>query len=528
MTIPAFLKPENGPLGRAFAAWLDQAPQGLASRFVVLWFVILYTAFALISSASIGLSPAMLKTYAQGLHPTTVYAAPGPLAPLIAGAWFRLVTPTDWAFHLLAVVNAAAGLFAADRIARLYLSGDKQIAVLLLLLLTPFYQFMGQEFGANEIMLSTWPIATWCFLRAFATRHVAWSAAAGATAALAVLGNDLSVFLIVGFAVAVLAHPGRGTFLRSSAPWLMAAAGAVVLTPYAERAIAALLAGEHTGLEIPGFTAGTALSDPFWHSVLIVVGVGTVIAVWGIVVRPTLATLRDTVWPPDPDGRMLVILLVVPLAALLVTGPIAGGALVPPWLAAGWFLLPVILLRPKTAGLSRGAAIRIAALVAVTTIGALATAPWIAWRRHSEGTAEAREYYQLVAAEVTRAWRLATARALPVVAGDPALASAVAFYSPDHPDPWLGFEAGSAGSADASQRLSDRDGFVVICRADDESCVDTAKQRTAGKVNVEYMTYSTTSRYLGKSGPLGRFFFIIVPAGSKPVINLPAPRGAPQ
>jgi hypothetical protein len=42
------------------------------------------------------------------------------------------------------------------------------------------------------------------------------------------------------------------------------------------------------------------------------------------------------------------------------------------------------------------------------------------------------------------------------------------------------------------------------------------------------MTYSTTSRYLGKSGPLGRFFFIIAPAGSKPVINLPAPRGAPQ
>ena len=60
MSIAAYLKPENGPLGRAFGAWLDHAPTGLASRFVLLWFVILYTAFAIISSASVGLHPVWL------------------------------------------------------------------------------------------------------------------------------------------------------------------------------------------------------------------------------------------------------------------------------------------------------------------------------------------------------------------------------------------------------------------------------------------------------------------------------------
>jgi len=223
MSIPAYLKPENGLLGRAFATWLDHVPQGLASRFVVLWFIILYTAFALISSASVGLHPEMLETYALGQHPAAGYAGHAPLAPWIAGAWFRLFTPTEWAFHLLAMLNAAAGLFAIDRIARQYLTGDKQIVVLLLVLLMPFYQFAGQGFGADEMMLSTWPVATWCFLRAFATRGLAWSAAAGAAAALAMLGNYSSIFLVAGFAVAVLAHPGGMTFLRSVSPWLAAA-----------------------------------------------------------------------------------------------------------------------------------------------------------------------------------------------------------------------------------------------------------------------------------------------------------------
>src|SRR5262249_4339640 len=153
-------------------------------RFALLWFVILYTTFAIISSGAQGLDPELLATYALGQHPAAGYAgqAPfwnyAPLAPWVAGAWFRLFPPIDWAFHLLAMLNAAVGLYAADRIARLYLDGDKQIAVLLILLLTPLYAFIGQGFGANEMMLSTWPVATWFFLRAVATDSLGWSASA--------------------------------------------------------------------------------------------------------------------------------------------------------------------------------------------------------------------------------------------------------------------------------------------------------------------------------------------------------------
>src|SRR5262249_36321723 len=161
------------------------------------------------SSASVGLSPDLLETYASGLHPSVGYDHGAPLAALMAGAWFSLFPPTDWAFHLLAMVNAAIGLYATDRIARRYLEGDKRIAVLLLLLLTPFYQFVGQRFDADQTLLSTWPIASYCFLRAFEARGLAWSAVAGATAALAVLGSYQSVFLIAAFMAAALTHPGR-------------------------------------------------------------------------------------------------------------------------------------------------------------------------------------------------------------------------------------------------------------------------------------------------------------------------------
>jgi hypothetical protein len=526
MSIPAFLKPENGPLGRGFGTWLDHAPQGLASRFVLLWFVILYTAFAILSSASLGLHPELLETYALGQHPAAGYAGHAPLAPWVVGAWFRLFPPTDWAFHLLAMVNAAAGLFAADRIARLYLDGDKQIAVLLLLLLTPFYQFMGQRFGAAETMLSTWPLATWCFLRAFATRDLAWSAAAGVAAALSVLGNYSSVFLIACFIVAVLAHPRRGAFLRSWAPWLALAASAMMLAPHLQWLDAAGLAAS---ADATLGDAATSLADALRDSVIAiaasVAAVGAALGVWWLAVRPSRAILRDTLWPTDPDGRMLLILLAAPLAlqfvaAAFLAASFVGGVLPLSWSAAStWFLLPVVLLRPKAAAFTRTAAIRITALVTAATIGALAAAPGLAWRRHNEGTAEGREYYRLVGAEVTRAWHLATGQPLQIVTGDSALTAAVVFYSPDHPDPWPGFEAGSAEPSAIPRRLA-RDGFAAVCRADDEICVGAAKQRASGKANVQFITYSTTNRYLGKPGRLGRFFFILAPPESKPVIML--------
>jgi hypothetical protein len=530
MNVPAYLKPENGPLGRAFATWLDHAPKGLSIRFLLLWFVLLYTAFAIISSASLGLHPDLLETYARGLHLAPGYDGEAPLAALMAAAWFSLFPPTDWAFHLLSMVNAAIGLYSADRIARRSLEGDKRIAVLLLLLLTPFYQFIGQHFGADQTALSTWPIATYCFLRAFETRDLTWSAGAGAAAALAMLGNYYSVFLIAGFAAAVLTHPGCRTYLRSWSPWLSAAVGGIVLAPHVQWFFAT---GFTTLRDTAALHADVPLAEVLGKdAVYIVEGiayVGVLLAVYWTAVRPDRGTLRETFWPPDPDGRMLVVLLAAPLVLPAVVAPFISAVLTPLWTASAWFLLPIVLLRPETAELTRIAAIRITALVAAITIGTLAAAPWLAWRKHVEGTPEGREYYRLVSAEITNAWHLATGLPLRIVIGDGDLTSAVTFYSPDHPDSMSGFEPpsllsaaggkGKGGEWITPERLA-KDGWAAICNAEDEKCGEAARQRAAGKSNVQFVNYSTINRYLGKPGKLGRFFFILAAPESKPLIML--------
>jgi hypothetical protein len=101
--------------------------------------------------------------------------------------------------------------------------------------------------------------------------------------------------------------------------------------------------------------------------------------------------------------------------------------------------------------------------------------------------------------------------------GDFYLASAVTFYSPDHPDSAPGFEPGREAPWITPARLAD-EGWAVICNAEDENCVDAARRRTAGRADVQFISYSTTNRYLGKPGKLGRFFFILVAPEAKPSI----------
>ena len=221
----------------------------------------------------------------------------------MAAAWFAIFPAADWSFHLLAMVNAAIALFAIDRIAKLYLSGDKRLLVLLLLLLMPFYQFHSQRFGANPVLVATWPIATYCFLRAFQTRGLGWSVAAGVAAAAAMLGKYYSIFLIGAFVVAIVLHPARWTYLRSASPWISAIVGLVVLAPH----LLWLKTATLTPCEYAYLAHGRSTPSG------IIVSIGTYllgglayvalpIAIYAIAVRPDRRLLAQTFWPSDPTG----------------------------------------------------------------------------------------------------------------------------------------------------------------------------------------------------------------------------------
>ena len=68
------------------------------------------------------------------------------------------------------------------------------------------------------------------------------------------------------------------------------------------------------------------------------------IAAYLLAVRPDRRLLTATLWPDDPDRRMLVLLLATPLVLPMLTAPIVGVMLTPLWTMSAWFLLPIILL----------------------------------------------------------------------------------------------------------------------------------------------------------------------------------------
>jgi hypothetical protein len=515
MSFPASLKPENGPIGSAIATWLDFAPSGVATRFLLLWFVILWTVFQVLSHASTGLDPATLEVYAQGLHPAAGYDLHPPLAGLITAGWFSVFPPTDWTVHLLAMLNAALGLYGVDLIARRYHEGDKRIAVLMILLLTPFYQFYGDRFSWPMTQLSTWPIATYCFLRAFETRGFAWSVRAGAAAGIALAGDYYAVFLLAGFLAGALASPAGGAYLRSPSPLISAVTAVIVLSPH----IYWLYSTDFTLFHnIAAQLAATPVAEVLKKDAIDVAATlgyaALILAIWWIVVRPSSETWREA-WR-DPERSILAAPFVVPLALPAVLAPLIGLVLTPLMSAPGWFLLPILLLRPKSASLSRVAAVRLTALVAALTILALIAAPLIALQRHATGTADGREYDRQVAGEITNSWHLAAAAPLRIVMGDRNLVAAVAFYSPDQPDPVPDFDLASTPWVTAEDLQ--QNGYVIICTADDQNCTDEARRRVSGKDNVQFMNFATINRYLGRPGKLGRFFFILVAPETAPRI----------
>jgi 4-amino-4-deoxy-L-arabinose transferase-like glycosyltransferase len=497
-----------GPVERVIDAWFNREPDGRAVAILLLAFVAAWTAFHVVSQASVDLHPDLLEVYAWGRHPSTGYYKHPPLGGLIAGAWFSIFPAADWSYDLLAMVNAAVALFAIDRIARRYLSGDKRLLVLLLLLLTPFYQFLAQRFASNQTLLSTWPIATYCFLRAFETRGLAWSAAAGATAALAMLGKYYSIYLVAAFIVAALAHPARWAYLRSPSPWISAAAGLMVIGPHLHW----LTTAEFTPFDYVRVAhGGSSLAE-------VIISVGTYllgglvyvalpIAVYAMAVRPDRHLLAQTLWPSDPDRRMLVVLLAAQLLLPALSAPFLGVALTSLWTMSAWFLLPIVLLAPPSVVVPRSRAVHVAASVLAVTLLALLAAPVVAWTKHKSGAKHGQEYYRLLSEDVTREWHRHTQRPLTIVAGDIHIVGAVTFYSPDHPDSVPDFGLDNAPWV-TPERLK-REGYVIVC--DTPPCVGSAERLTAAEPRAIRRELELSRRYLGQQGKAARFLIIIVP-----------------
>ena len=409
------------------------------------------------------------------------------------------------------MTNSGMALWAVDLISRRFVRGDKRVVVLLLLMLLPTYQFHAQRFNANMVLLPLWPLATWCFLRSFETRHAAWAAAAGAAAALAMLGKYYSVFLVGSFVFAAVVHPDRRLYLKSCAPWVSTAVGVAVLAPHLYwLAATGAMPFQYAMASQTGVAFIPSLIEALWF----LLGIGAMMAlaaiVWVLIAGYRLKQIPDD-FSMMNSGLYLLFLVGVGTVAFPIVTAVALGTYLPSlWATQGLFLFVVLIVCGASYPVSRFHSVNtLVFVVAMALVAIFVAAPIHAIYRNNHSYEESREFYRPLALELTRRWHERSDKAMPAISGDDALAFATAFYSPDHPFYSRPFADQYTWSLPRKTTL-DR-GWAALCSEEQEACLGWTEEVTRQASRYDRAEIVLQSSLLGRPGTTKRFIALIVP-----------------
>jgi hypothetical protein len=498
--------------------WMDGVDAGWAVQLLLSGFVAVWFAFLVIAYTGGDLHPDVLETWTLGRSIAWGYAKHPPLMGWAARAWTTVFPLTNWSFQLLPLVNAALGLWMVDLITRRFASGDKRLFVLLLLMLLPVYQLHAQRFNANTVLLTTWPLATYYFLRSFETRQANWAVAAGLAAALAMLGKYYSVFLLVGFVAAAIAHPQRHAYFKSSAPWISSAVTFAALLPH-------IYWLATTGAKPFSYAlerhAGKAFLPSLVEATLFVLGIAMVLAVPAAICAfaagNRLKSFRRDFNLMDRGLLLLFYIAVATIGFPALTAVTLGTDMPPIWGVQGLFLFVIVMVCGPTDPMPRRYCVNLAAsIISIALLAVIVAAPIHALYRNNHSLHEGRNFYHRASDELTRLWHEQTDRAMPAAGGDDGLAFALAFYSSDHPvydvrivHPnivWLPsgvtFETGWAG----------------LCYSNDRDCVGSLESTAARSPRFVRSDFVFQSMLLGQPGAIERFTaFVALPYSNKDI-----------
>ncbi|MEN3288892.1 MAG: hypothetical protein V7634_3192 [Bradyrhizobium sp.] len=495
-----------------FLIWIDGVEEGWAIPCLVAGFVVLWMAYLTIAYIGGDLHQDVLETWTLGRSFDWGSSKHPPLMGWVARAWTSVFPLTNWSFNLLALTNSAVALLIIDQIARQFVRGDKRLIVMLLLMLLPIYQLHAQRFNANAVLLSTWPLATWCFLRAFATRNAGWAIAAGATAALAMLGKYYSVFLIASFVLAAICHPERRAFFGSRAPWIAAAAGLLTLFPHMHWLAT-------TGAQPFAYAlehhSGKAFGPAAREAIGFLLAIGAMVAIPGLIWLRMAGSgvvgnvSRDI--SAMPSGLKLLLVISFGTVMLPALTAAAMGTDMPPlWGLQGVFLFVIPLVCGANYPVPRVLTVNLAATVIGIAVSATCiAAPLHALYRNTHPLSEGRNYYQDATAELTRRWHALSDTALPAVGGDEGLAFAAAFYSPDHPIYDVRLLTPNVQPQPGGRRPEQ--GWTALCYDTDISCVRAVERAVAPERQVVRSNFVLQSTLLGRPGATQGFVALIVP-----------------
>jgi hypothetical protein len=452
---------------RPFLRWLDGVEAGWAVPLLIACFVAVWTLYLAIAYAGGGLHPDTLEAWTLGRDFAWGYAKHPPLMGWVAAVWTSVFPPSDWSLQLMAMANAGLALVFVDLISRQFVTGHKRI---LLLMLTPAYQFHAQRFNANAVQLAIWPLATWCFLRAFETRGSVWAVAVGCTTALAMVGKYYSIFLVASFAFAALAHPARRAYFTSASPWISVGTGLVALAPHLHWLATTGASSFTYALAHAHGSAASSLGEVRSFLLGLVAAMGVSGVLWVLIAGTRLKQLPADYAAMSPGLRLLFYVAIGTIVLPVLTSLALRTDLPSLWALQGLFLFVIVVVCGARYPIERFYTVNVTVIVAGVALAAvLVAAPIHALYRNDHGYEEGRNLYAQAAGELTRQWRELTGEPLDAVSGDGSLAFATAFYSPDHPSNAGPFEF--EDSWGLPRKPSPDRGWAALCFREQETCI---------------------------------------------------------
>jgi 4-amino-4-deoxy-L-arabinose transferase-like glycosyltransferase len=409
------------------------------------------------------------EAYAWGRQFLGGYGRHPPMTGWIAGVWYRVFPAANWSSYALSHVMVGISLVSIYLIARRVLDTRRAAFVAFIMMLYPLFHLKSDRFSNYQVELTLLPLLVLVFLQAFERRSALWGALLGLVAAAATLTIYSGLIGVFAIGLAALLSRDRGRLFFSPAPYCAVAVFLVALSPHIvwliERDFSSLRwaesqAGREGAAEaIPRFFYEQAL----WYAMPLA---GAVLALWPVRWNPAGKALRT-----KPDAFLVTVICAVlvavpPLLAIPLHVPLKAA-----WGNGLFFLIPIValLLVPRLQVTRRSVAS--SALVAGTWLLVMLVAapfyPWLNFRMRPDSgsyipTSE-------LATEVTRLWRERYGTPLPLVVSNFDLATAVTFYSPDHPRMYADFNPAFSPWIDYPAELH-RKGFVAVCREDDRRC----------------------------------------------------------
>ena len=493
----------------SFPGW-DTQPRLLSSLALLAMFVVTWTLYGVISSAPAAIHNDMAEAYVWGREYQLGYFQHPPFWAWIAGLWFEVFPRTDWAFTLLAMLNAGLGLYGSWMLIGDFADGNRRLTATVLLLLTPFYTFLAFKYNANSIFLSLWPWTMHFFVRSIDNRRLPDAVLFGLFMGLALLSKYFALILGATCFAAALVHPARWKYFTSASPYVSLMVAALLLAPHVwwlARSDAPPVHYFMTKTDLATTTTLIACATLLagvvaFHSIII-----TLIALTkGPSSKPWVVALRAR-WS-EPRFRVLTILAVLPLALTLAAGLVFRLRPSTNMTIAIFSLMPLLLLE-LAGGNGDERLYRLGGVLVVgMTLAMLLLSPVIAFAKFSLGGDN--NYFQPrkeLASEATRIWHETTGTPLRYVAGSQRYENAVAFYSHDRPHVFIHFDVHQAPWVTAQD--IDRAGLLVVCAKEDKRC--RAASATLSMPQASRTELTLAHSFWGFTAPPSSFIVTVVP-----------------